>query len=97
MEAHRGSVHNADGIFYLQLWHTGRISHPSLHGGALPIAPSAVKPMGHAFATDGKPEFVTPRRVEVAELPGILEEYRKAAANAKRAGFDGSEVHSANT
>jgi N-ethylmaleimide reductase len=90
------AVHQAGGTFYLQLWHTGRISHPSLHGGTLPIAPSAVTPIGHAFTKEGKPDYVTPRAVEASELPGILEEYSVAAANAKKAGFDGVEIHSAN-
>lgn len=91
------AVHKAGGVFFLQLWHTGRISHPSLHGGALPVAPSAVKPEGQAFTNDGLVDFVTPRAVEASELPGIEEDFRHAAANTKRAGFDGVEIHSANS
>jgi N-ethylmaleimide reductase len=92
------AVHAAGGLFFLQLWHTGRISHPSLQpGGALPIAPSAVKPEGQAFTNTGLQDHVTPRAVEASELPAILEEYRHAAENARKAGFDGVEIHSANS
>jgi 2,4-dienoyl-CoA reductase-like NADH-dependent reductase (Old Yellow Enzyme family) len=55
-----------------------------------------VTPIGHAFTKEGKPDYVTPRAVEASELPGILEEYSVAAANAKKAGFDGVEIHAAN-
>ena len=92
------AVHKAGGLFFLQLWHTGRISHPSLQpGGALPVAPSAVKPEGQAFTNEGMQDHVTPRTLEVSELPGIVEDYRHAAKNARAAGFDGVEVHSANS
>ncbi len=90
------AVHKAGGLFFLQLWHTGRISHPSLHGGALPVAPSAVKPEGQAFTNDGMQDHVTPRALDASELPAIVEDYRHAAANARAAGFDGVEVHAAN-
>ncbi len=92
------AVHEAGGLFFLQLWHTGRISHPSLQpGGALPVAPSAVKPTGQAFTNEGMQDHVTPRALEANELPGIIEDYRRAAANARKAGFDGVEIHSANS
>jgi N-ethylmaleimide reductase len=90
------AVHEREGRFVLQLWHTGRISHPDLHGGEAPGAPSAVKPEGQAFTVDGMKDMVTPRAFETAEIPTILEEYRHAARNAKAAGFDAVEVHSAN-
>ena len=91
------AVHRAGGVFFLQLWHTGRISHPSLQpGGVLPVAPSAIKPEGQAFTNEGMQEHVMPRALEASELPAIVEDYRRAAANAKRAGFDGVEIHSAN-
>lgn len=91
------AVHAAGGRIYLQLWHVGRVSHPSLQpGGALPVAPSAIKPDGEAFTADGLRPFVTPRALELAEIPGIVEDYRQAAENAKEAGFDGVEVHAAN-
>ena len=91
------AVHKAGGRIFLQLWHVGRISHPSLQqGGALPVAPSAIKPEGSAMTATGLQPFVTPRALETAELPGIVESYRQAALNAKEAGFDGVEVHAAN-
>lgn len=91
------AVHNRGGRIFLQLWHTGRISHPDLHGGgALPVAPSAIRPEGQAFTADGLKDHVTPRALETDEIPAIVEDYRRAAANAKAAGFDGVEVHAAN-
>ncbi len=91
------AVRKAGGVFFLQLWHTGRISHPSLQPGAqLPVAPSAIKPEGQAFTNQGLQDHVTPRALETSEIPAIVEDYRRAAANAKAAGFDGVEIHSAN-
>ena len=91
------AVHGAGGKIYLQLWHVGRISHPSLQpGGALPVAPSAIKPEGQAYTSEGFVPLVTPRALDTAELPGIVEQYRSGAANALAAGFDGVEIHAAN-
>ncbi|MBU3735977.1 MAG: alkene reductase [Methylobacterium sp.] len=91
------AVHAAGGRIVLQLWHVGRISHPSLlPDQALPVAPSAIKPAGKAFTYQGLVDFVTPRALETAELPGLVAEYRQAAELAKQAGFDGVEVHAAN-
>jgi len=91
------AVHGRGGRIFLQLWHCGRISHPSLlDTGTLPVAPSAIKPEGQAFTYRGLQPFVTPRALETAELPGIIEDYRKAAQNALAAGFDGVEIHAAN-
>ncbi len=91
------AVHKAGGLFFLQLWHTGRLSHAKLQpGGALPIAPSAVKPEGQAFTNEGMLNYEAPRALEASELPAILDEYSQAALNARRAGFDGVEIHSAN-
>ncbi|UEM23351.1 alkene reductase [Skermanella mucosa] len=91
------AVHAKGGRIFLQMWHVGRISHPSLQeNGALPVAPSAIKPEGKAFTEDGFVPFVTPRALELDEIPGIVEQYRTAAGNAKRAGFDGVEIHAAN-
>ena len=90
------AVHAHGGRIVLQLWHTGRISHPDLHGGALPVAPSALKPEGQAFTNDGLKDHVTPRALKTDEIPAIVEDYRRAAQCAKEAGFDGVEVHSAN-
>jgi len=91
------AVHARGGRIFLQIWHVGRISHPSLQeNGTLPVAPSAVKPEGKAFTETGFVPFVTPRALELDELPGVIEQYRVAAENAKRAGFDGVEIHGAN-
>jgi len=90
------AVHKRGGHMFLQLWHTGRISHPDLQRGALPVAPSAIKPTGQAFTNDGLKEHVTPRALETDEIPAIVQDYRHAAQCAKDAGFDGVEIHSAN-
>lgn len=91
------AVHTAGGRIFMQLWHVGRISHPSLQPeGGLPVAPSAVRPAGEALTYDGPQEFVTPRALEAEEIPGIVEQYRQAAENARTAGFDGVEIHNAN-
>ncbi|HTV30978.1 MAG TPA: alkene reductase [Xanthobacteraceae bacterium] len=90
------AVHAAGGQIFLQLWHVGRISHPSLQpDGALPLAPSAIAPAGQAWTLDGMKPYVTPRALETDEIPGIVAQYRQGAANAKAAGFDGVEVHAA--
>lgn len=91
------AVHAKGGKIVIQLWHVGRISHPALQeGGALPVAPSAVTPNGWVFTGQGKEDMVTPRALELAELPGIVADYKRAAQNAKAAGFDGVEIHAAN-
>jgi N-ethylmaleimide reductase len=90
------AVHRRNGRMFLQLWHTGRISHPDLHDGALPVAPSAIRPEGQAFTKDGLKDHVTPRALDTEEIPAIVEDYRHAAQCAKDAGFDGVEIHSAN-
>jgi N-ethylmaleimide reductase len=91
------AVHAKGGLIVLQLWHTGRISHPDLQpGDALPVAPSAIAPVGQAFTATGMKDHVTPRALETDEIPAIVEEYRHAASCAKVAGFDGVEIHSAN-
>jgi N-ethylmaleimide reductase len=91
------AVHAKGGHIYLQLWHVGRISHPSLQpGNALPVAPSAIKPEGQAYTDDGFVPLVTPRALETSEMAGIVEQYGVAAQNAKAAGFDGVEIHAAN-
>jgi N-ethylmaleimide reductase len=90
------AVHERGGCIVLQLWHTGRISHPDLHDGELPVAPSAIRPEGQAFTKEGMQDHVKPRALETDEIPAIVEDYRRAAENAKAAGFDGVEIHSAN-
>jgi N-ethylmaleimide reductase len=91
------AVHAAGGKMFLQLWHVGRISHPSIQAdGGLPVAPSAIKPEGKAFTEDGFVPMVTPRALDTEELAGIVMQYRQAAEYAKEAGFDGVEIHAAN-
>lgn len=90
------AVHAAGGIILLQLWHVGRVSHPSYLGGELPVAPSAIAPEGHVSLVRPKANYVVPRALELSEIPGVVEAYRKGAINAKRAGFDGVEIHGAN-
>ena len=92
------AVHAKGGVMVLQLWHVGRISHPSLQpGGVLPVAPSAIRPEGMAnTATFDKAPFVEPRALETDEIPKVIDQFRRGAENAKAAGFDGVEVHGAN-
>jgi N-ethylmaleimide reductase len=91
------AVHEKGGRIFLQLWHVGRISHPSFQPeGALPVAPSAIQPKGDAMTYEGMQPFVTPRALELDEIPGIIDQYRQGAKNALEAGFDGVEVHGAN-
>ncbi len=91
------AVHSAGGRIYLQLWHVGRISHPLMQaGGALPVAPSAIKPDGAVMTWDGMQDFVMPRALETDEMAGIVEQYRTGAANGRAAGFDGVEIHGGN-
>jgi 2,4-dienoyl-CoA reductase-like NADH-dependent reductase (Old Yellow Enzyme family) len=90
------AVHAAGGKIFLQLWHVGRISDPIFLNGETPVAPSAIAPKGHVSLVRPERPFVTPRALELAEIPGIVEAYRKGAENAKAAGFDGVQVHGAN-
>ena len=77
------AVHVALGRIVLQLWHVGRISHSSFQpGGAAPVAPSAIRPKGQAFTAKGFELIPTPRALETAEIPGIVEQYAQAARNA---------------
>ncbi len=93
------AVHAAGGLIYLQLWHVGRISHADLQpDGAAPVAPSAIpaKSQTYISATSGMVDVSPPRALALEEMPGIVDQYRKGAENAKAAGFDGVEVHGAN-
>lgn len=90
------AVHEEGGRILLQLWHVGRISDPLYLDGELPVAPSAIAAEGHVSLVRPEKAFVTPRALELAEIPGIIEAYRKGAENAKAAGFDGVEIHGAN-
>jgi N-ethylmaleimide reductase len=92
------AVHAEGGTVFLQLWHVGRISHSSHQpGGSLPIGPSAIAAAGNAFTSDfERVPFETPRALETAEMPALVESYAQAARNALAAGFDGVEIHGAN-
>ena len=91
------AVHAKGGHIFLQLWHVGRISHPAFQpDGGLPVAPSAVKPKGQVFTGTGMEDYVTPRALELSEIPAIIAEYVHGAKLAKEAGFDGVEIHNAN-
>ncbi|HEY1081099.1 MAG TPA: alkene reductase, partial [Prosthecobacter sp.] len=91
------AVHAAGGRIFLQLWHGGRACHPFFNQGATPVSASAMAITGDEIHTpEGKKPYVTPRELQDEELPGIVEGFRKAALNAKVAGFDGVEIHGAN-
>jgi N-ethylmaleimide reductase len=92
------AVHDKGGRIFLQLWHVGRVSHPDLQpGGALPVAPSAVRAENQqAYTYEGFKPMVTPRALETEEIPGIVADYAHGAKCAMEAGFDGVEIHSAN-
>jgi N-ethylmaleimide reductase len=91
------AVHSKGGLIFMQLWHVGRISHPDFRNGETPVAPSAIAPRGvQTYTSKGFQEIPTPRALETSEIPGIVQEFRQGAMNAKAAGFDGVEVHGAN-
>ena len=96
------AVHEAGTRIFMQLWHVGRISHPMLQpDDMLPVAPSAIRPEGQAFIENEKGEgelvpFVTPRALQIEEVPYLVQQYTRGARNAMRAGMDGVEVHGAN-
>ena len=90
------AVHAKGGRIFLQLWHVGRVSDPSLLEGKLPVAPSAIAPTGHVSLLRPERPFVVPRALATEEIPAVVEAYRAGALNAKRAGFDGVEIHGAN-
>jgi len=90
------AVHGAGGRVFLQLWHVGRISDPFYLEGETPVAPSAIAAEGFVSRITPKKPFITPRALETGELPGIIAAYKRAAANARAAGFDGVEIHGAN-
>jgi len=90
------AVHEAGGVIFMQLWHVGRISDPSFLNGDLPVAPSAIAASGHVSQLRPARDYVTPRALDLDELEGVVAAYRKGAENAKRAGFDGVQIHGAN-
>lgn len=90
-------VHAAGGRVVLQLFHAGRISHPTWQpAGSDPVAPSPIRPAGRASTPWGPRPFVTPRALQTWEIPGVVQQFVHAASRAKEAGFDGVEIHAAN-
>lgn len=91
------AVHAEGGHIFIQLWYCGRISHPDLlPDNQTPVSPSAIQPEGDAITFEGMKPFITPRALETDEIAGIVAQYKHAAVMAKKAGFDGVEVHGAN-
>ncbi|MBD8624830.1 MULTISPECIES: alkene reductase [unclassified Pseudomonas] len=90
------AVHEVGGRIDLQLWHMGRIVHPSFLGGAQPVSSSATTAPGQTHTYDGKQPYVQARPLGIHEIPRLLDDYEHAAKNAMRAGFDGVQIHAAN-
>jgi 2,4-dienoyl-CoA reductase-like NADH-dependent reductase (Old Yellow Enzyme family) len=90
------AVHAKGGRIFLQLWHVGRVSDPVYLNGELPVAPSAIAPEGNVSVLRPPKAYVTPRALETKEIPGIVIAFKRGAENAKKAGFDGVEIHGAN-
>ena len=90
------AVHRAGGKIFAQIWHVGRLSHPDLLNGQLPLAPSALNPHIQAYTANGFKDTVTPKEMSIADIKRTVADFRQAGANAIKAGFDGVEIHSAN-
>jgi 2,4-dienoyl-CoA reductase-like NADH-dependent reductase (Old Yellow Enzyme family) len=90
------AVHDAGGLIFLQLWHVGRISDPVFLDGQPPVSASAIAAAGDVSLLRPKRPYAVPRPLSLEEIAGVVEAYRKGAENAKRAGFDGVELHGAN-
>lgn len=89
-------VHDKGGKIFIQLWHVGRMSHPDFHNGELPISASALNPNAKSFTPEGFKDTVTPRAMTIQDIKQTIEDFKNAAANAVKAGFDGVEIHSSN-
>ncbi|WP_159023315.1 alkene reductase [Formosa sp. L2A11] len=89
-------VHDKGGTIFIQLWHVGRISHPDFHNGELPVSASAINPHAKSFTPEGFKETVTPKAMTIADIKQTVTDFKNAAANAVKAGFDGLEIHSSN-
>lgn len=90
------AVHDKGGRIFMQIWHVGRVSDPSFHGGAAPVGPSAIAAKGHVSLLRPERPYPTPRALSTEEVAGVVESFRLGAQNAKDAGFDGVELHGAN-
>ena len=89
-------VHDKGGKIFIQLWHVGRMSHPDFHNGELPLSASAINPNSKSFTPEGFKDTVTPKAMTIADIKQTVEDFKNAAANAVKAGFDGVEIHSSN-
>ena len=90
------AVHDKGGTIFAQLWHTGRLSHPDLHDGELPHAPSALNPFAKAYTNDGFVDTVVPKEMTIEDIKQTVLDFKNGAKNAIAAGFDGVELHAAN-
>ncbi len=90
------AVHGQDGKIFIQLWHCGRISHPKFHNAEKPLAPSAVNPKLKIFTPEGEEDSLEPKAMSLQEIKETVQEFKKAAQNARDAGFDGIELHASN-
>lgn len=90
------AVHDAGGKIILQMWHMGRLVHPDFLDGNPPVSASATTGPDHAHTPTGRKPHEQARELSVADIARVVEDYRKAAANAKEAGFDGVQLHGAN-
>ncbi len=91
------AVHGAGGRIFLQIWHVGRVSHPSIQpNGRLPVAPSAIAPEGQLYTVQGRQPFVAPRALEPSEIARVIADFARSAQLAREAGFDGVDLHAAN-
>lgn len=89
-------VHDKGGKIFIQLWHVGRMSHPDFHHGELPVSASALNPNSKSFTPEGFKDTVTPKEMTIADIKRTVSDFKNAAANAVKAGFDGVEIHSSN-
>ncbi len=90
------AVHAAGSKIVAQIWHVGRISHPAINGGHEPVAPSPIAPGVSGYSAEGRVECPVPHELDLSEIAAVVDEFRRAAANAIAAGFDGVEIHGAN-
>jgi N-ethylmaleimide reductase len=89
-------VHDAGGKIFIQLWHVGRMSHPDFHNGELPLSASALNPEAKSFTLEGFKDTVTPKEMTIEDIKTTVQDFKNAATNAVKAGFDGVEIHSSN-
>lgn len=89
-------VHDKGGTIFIQLWHVGRMSHPYFHNGELPLSASAINPNAQSYTPEGFKDTVTPKEMTLDDIKTTVNDFKNAAANAVKAGFDGVEIHSSN-